>query len=160
MSSCNTAFAKHMFPLFISPRARRCGSAAWQVGPEDVVPSKRERDPAFSEGRKWDGGEEAGTEKSTTDEAGGKGLEAEAASASQEIDDSFGTRRVDSGTGSGVSVGAGVDAVYRISVVSGSVHGVSTSSSVVPSSGQDNVAVGGMSCSALGDDASVGCGPV
>ena len=81
------------------------------------MPSKRARNPAFGKGRKRDGGEVAETEKSTTDEAGGKGLEAGAASSSQEIDDSFVTSRVDSGTGSGVSVGAGVDAVDRISIV-------------------------------------------
>ena len=134
MSSCNTAFAKHMFPLFTSPRARRWGSAAWQVGPDDAVPSKRARNPAFGKGRKRDGGEVAETEKSTTDEAGGRRLEAEAASASQEIDDPIGTHGVDSETGSGVSVGAGVDAVDRTLVVLGSAHGVSTFSSVVPSS--------------------------
>ena len=54
-SSCKTAFAKHMLPLFTSPRARRCGSAALQVGPEGVVPSRKARSPAFCkrETRRW-----------------------------------------------------------------------------------------------------------
>ena len=136
------------------------GSAALPVGPEGVVPLRRERNSAFGKGETRDGGEEAGKERPTMDEAGGKGLESEAASASQEIDVSFGTRSVDSGTGPGVSVGAGVDAVDRISLVSGSAHGITTSLSVVSSSGQDNVVAGGMSCGALGGDASVGFGLV
>ena len=53
-----------------------------------------------------------------------------------------------------------MDAVDRISLASGSAHGVTTSLSAVPSSGQDNVAAGGMSRSALGGDASVGRGLV
>ena len=121
------------------------------------MPSRRARNSAFGKGETRDGGEEAGMEKSTTDEAGGKVLESDAASASQEIDVLSGTRGVDSGTGPSVGVGAGVDAVHRISLVSGSAHGmISTSLSVVPSSEQDNVAAGGMSRSALGGDASVG----
>ena len=87
------------------------------------MPSRRARSSAFGKGETQDGGKKAGKEKPTTDEAGGKGLESEAASASQEIDVSFGARGVDSGTGPGVSVGAGVDAVDRISLVSGSAHG-------------------------------------
>ena len=109
------------------------------------MPSRRARSSAFGKGETQDGGKKAGKEKPTTDEAGGKVLESDAASASQEIDVSFGTHGVDSGTGPGVSVGVGM----------GSAHGVTTSLSVVPSSGQDNVAAGGMSRSALGGDTSV-----
>ena len=78
------------------------------------MPSRKARSPAFGKGGRRDGGEEAGMEKPTTDKAGGKGLEAEAASASQGIDDLFGTRGVDSCAGTGVDVGATVDTVDKI----------------------------------------------
>ena len=95
-------------------------------------------------------------EKPTMEEAESKGLEAEASPASQDVDDSFRTRDVVSGAG----VGVGVDGVVRIPLMSGSADGVNISLSVVPSGEQDNVAAGGMSCSALGGGASVGCGLV
>ena len=71
------------------------------------MPSGRARD---STSRK---GGDVGTEKPMTDEVESKGWEVEVAS---DFDDSFITRDVNSGTGSGV----GVD---RISLVSGSAHG-------------------------------------
>ena len=43
---------------------------------------KRAGNSAFGEGETWDCGEGAGAERPTRDEAGGKGLEAEAAAAS------------------------------------------------------------------------------
>ena len=112
-----------MLPIFTSPRARGCSSAALRVRGKGVVPSKRARDSAFGKGETRDGGGEAGTEKPTTDEAGSKELDAEAAPASQDVDDSFRTGGINSGTGDGVGVCAGVDAVDRISLVSRSAHG-------------------------------------
>ena len=96
------------------------------------MPSKRARNSAFGKGGTQDGGGEAGTEKPTTDEAGSKGLEVEAASASEDVDDLFRTGGIDSGIGAGAGVGAGVDVVDRMSLVSG------------------------MSCCAPGGDVSVG----
>ena len=78
------------------------------------MPSRRARSSAFGKGGRRDDGEDAGMEKPTMDEAGGKRLEAEAASASQEIDDLFGTRGVDSCAGAGVDAGTTVDAVDKI----------------------------------------------
>ena len=46
------------------------------------MPSRGASNSAFGKGETRDGGEEAGKEGPTTDEAGGKGLESEAASAS------------------------------------------------------------------------------
>jgi hypothetical protein len=83
-SSCNTAFAKHILPVFTSPRARRRGSVALPVGREGVVLLRRARNSALGKGGTRDGGGEAGMEKPTTDEAGSKGLEVEAAPASQD----------------------------------------------------------------------------
>ena len=74
-------------------------------------------------------------ERPTTDEAGGKGLEVEVASASQDANDLFRTGSVDAGTGISVDVGAGVDAVDEISLISGSVHGATISCWVCPSRG-------------------------
>ena len=68
-------------------------------------------------------GGEGGTEKPTTEDTEGKGLEAEAAS--QDGDDSFGRRGVVSGTGT--CVGVGVDEVDRVSLLSGSAHGANIS---------------------------------
>jgi hypothetical protein len=120
------------------------------------VPSRRARSSVFGKGG------EAGTERPTIDAAESKGLEAEveAASASQDVDDWFRTSDEVSGTGAGISVGACVDGVSRISLVSGSAHCVDISLGVVPSSGKDDITVGGMSCSALGGGASVGRGVV
>lgn len=57
--------------------------------------------------------------------------------------------------------GGGVDAVDKVSLMSNSVHGATISHCVVPSRGRDNVAAGGMSCSAAatvpGGDASGWC---
>ena len=77
------------------------------------MPSGRARD---STSRK---GGDVGTEKPTTDEVESKGWEVEVevkVEVASDFDDSFITRDVNSGTGSGV----GVD---RISLVSGSAHG-------------------------------------
>ena len=67
------------------------------------MPSGKARDSTFRKGG------EVGTEKPTTDEV-------ESIEVASDFDDSFITRDVNSGTGSGV----GVD---RISLVSGSAHG-------------------------------------
>ena len=85
--------------------------------------SRNVRSSAFGRGGTRDGGE-AGTEGPTTEEARSKELEAEAVSVSHDIDDSFRTGGVDSGADA--SVCAGVDAVDRISELSGSAHGVTT----------------------------------
>jgi hypothetical protein len=122
------------------------------VGREGVVLLRRARNSAPGKGGRRDGEGEAGMERSTTDEAGGKGLEAEGAPASRDANDLFKTGGVDAGTGA--SAGTGVDAV-----MSGAAHGATISRCVVPSR-----AAGGMSCSAaataLGGDASVGRGLV
>jgi hypothetical protein len=81
------------------------------------VPSGRARDSAFRKGG------ETGAEKPMTDEAESKGWELEVASVSQDLDDSFRTRDVYSGTGSGVKVRA----VDRFSLVSGPAHGATIS---------------------------------
>ena len=160
-SNCNTAFAKHILPVFTSPRARRCGSAAaLPVEREDVALLRRVRDSALGNGTR-DGGE-AGMENPTVDETGSKGLGVEAAPASQDSNDLIKTGGVEAGTGT--SVGAGMDAVDIFSVLSGSVHSAAISRCVFPSGGWDNVAVGRMICSAAataaGGDASVGRGLV
>ena len=83
-------------------------------------------------------------ENLTTDEAGSKGLEAEAAPASQNVSDLLGISVSGAGTGASVDVGESMEACDNISLMS--------------------VAAGGMSCSvaatAPGGDASVGCGLV
>ena len=71
------------------------------------------------------------------------GLEAVTVSSSHDVDDSPRTGGVDSGTVASVS--AGMDAVDRISPVSGFALGVTTSWNIVPSGGQDNVAARGVS---------------
>jgi len=122
----------------------------------------------LSKGGTRDGGGEAGVEKLTMGEAGRKGVEVEATPASQDVNVVFRTGGVDNGgTGVSVGVGAGVEAVDIISPMSGnsgSVHGATISCCAVPSRGRDNVAAGGISCSAVatepGRDASVGRGLV
>jgi hypothetical protein len=88
------------------------------------VSSRNVRSSANGRGGTRDG--EAGTEEPTTEEARSKKLEVEveAVSVSHDTDDPFRTGGVDSGADT--SVCAGVDAVDRISVLSGSAHGVTT----------------------------------
>ena len=119
-SSCNTAFAKHILPVFTSPRARRSGGAVFSCGWGDILPLRRARDSAFGKGG------ELGTEKPTTDKESGE-LGAEVASASHDVDNSGG---VNPGTGASAGVGAGaagMDAVDKISLVSGFAHDAITS---------------------------------
>ena len=124
-----------MFPLFTSPRARRRGTVALAVEREGVVLLRTVRDSALGNGGTHDGGGEAGTEKPTMDEAGGKGSEVEAAPVSQDSDVLIKTGGVGAGTGTSVVVGAGAgkDAVDEISMTSGSVHGTTISCCIVPS---------------------------
>lgn len=116
----------------------------------------RERGSVLGEGWARDG--EAGMEEPTTDKAGIKGSEEEAAPASKDDNDLFKTGDVE-GNGVKVGAGAGVDAVDELSVISGSAHDATISSCVVPSKGRDNIAAEGTSCSAEattpGGDASV-----
>ena len=49
-SSCNTASAKHILPVFTSPRARRSGGAVFSCGRGDILPLRRARDSAFGKG--------------------------------------------------------------------------------------------------------------
>jgi hypothetical protein len=70
-----------------------------------------------------------------TDEAGGKGLEVEAAPASQDANDELRTGGVDASAGASVGVGVGVDAIDNISLMSGPAHGATISGCVVPSRG-------------------------
>ena len=87
-------------------------------------------------------------ENLTTDEAGSRGSEVEAATTSQDVDDLF---RTGCGDAASVGVGAGVETVDRFSLISGLVYGVNIFCCV---------ATGGISCStpaiALRSDASVG----
>ena len=118
----------------MSPRARRRGSAAVPVEWEDVL------------GKGGTGDEvKLGKEKLTTDEAGSKRLEVEAAPASQAAIDLLRTSSSGAaGAGVSVDVGARMDACSKCSLMT--------------------VAAGGMSCGAaatpLGGDVSVGCGLV
>jgi hypothetical protein len=113
----------------------------------------------LSKGGTRDGGGEVGVEKLTMGEAGSKGVEVEAAPASKDVKDVFRTGGVDDGTGVSVRVGAGVDTVDIISLMSGPGQGATISCCAVPSRERDNVAAGGISCSAVvtapGGDASV-----
>ena len=77
------------------------------------MPSRRARNSAIGVAGTRDGGGEAGTEEPRTDKVGRMGLEAVAVSASQDVDDLPRTVGVYSATGA--SVGAGMDAVDRIS---------------------------------------------
>ena len=80
-----------------------------------------------------------------------------------DANDSFKTGGVDVGTGTGVGAGAGVDAVDRISPMSGFPHGGTVSCCEVPSRGRDDVAVGGMYCGAAtapDSDECMGYGPM
>ena len=79
-----------------------------------------ERDSALGKGGTQDGGE-AWMEEPTTDEVVSKELEAEAVPASQDAKDMLRTG----------GAGRGVDAVDKISLMSGSVHGVTISRCVV-----------------------------
>jgi hypothetical protein len=72
---------------------------------------------------------EAGME---TDEAGWMGSEGEAP-ALQDTNDLFRTRGVDEGAGARVGEGAGIDAVHRSSITSGSGYDATISRWVVPS---------------------------
>ena len=78
-------------------------------------------DAVLRKGGKWDG-EVTELEKSTTDSDGGgcKGLETMEVFASQDVDGFFGMAGMDAGTGAGVSVCAGVDAVDKLPSMSGS----------------------------------------
>ena len=107
---------------------------ALPVEQERVALPRRVADSALGNGETRDGGE-AGTEKPTMDEAGGKGSEVEAAPAWQDSNELIKTGGVDAGTGTSVRVGASVgkDAVDKISMTSGSVHGTTISCCVVPS---------------------------
>lgn len=89
---------------------------------------------AICKGETRDGGRESGKAKPMTDEAGGKGLEMEmeVAPASENANDLVRTGGMDADTGAGV--GAVVDPVDKISLVSGSAH-AATISCVVPSRG-------------------------
>ena len=104
---------------------------------ECVALPRRVADSALENGGTRDGGGEAGTEKPTMDEAGGKGSEVEAAPAWQDSNELIKTGGVDAGTGISVGVGAGAgkDAVDKIPVMSGSVHGAAISRCVFPSGG-------------------------
>ena len=86
-----------------------------------------------SKGTTPDGGGEAGIEELTTDKAGSKGLEA--ALSSQDVNDLFRTGVANTGVGATVGVGAGMDKVGKLSLMSGSAHGSTTSSRAVPSGG-------------------------
>lgn len=94
--------------------------------------SRRSRNSALGEGRTHDG-RETGLEEPTTGEAGSKRLEAEAALASQDATNLFRTDEVDFDAGTGV--GAGADAIDKISQMSDSVCGVTISHCVIPSGG-------------------------
>ena len=93
------------------------------------------RKSASGTGETRDGGREAGTERRTMDEEESKGLEVEmeATSASQDVNDVFRIGGVDAGTGASVGVGAGMDAVDWISLMSDSAHGTTISCCVLPS---------------------------
>ena len=108
---------------------------ALPVEQERVALPRRVADSALGNGGTRDGGGEAGMEKPTMDEAGGKGSKVEAAPASQDSNELIKTGGVDAGTGTSVRVGASVgkDAVDKISMTSGSVHGTTISCCVVPS---------------------------
>jgi hypothetical protein len=85
--SCKTAFAKHIFLVFTSPRARRRGNVAPSVG------------------------QEAGIEETMEGGAKCEELETEVTSASYDSDGVFGR---DVGIGASVGAGAGVDVVDKI----------------------------------------------
>jgi hypothetical protein len=119
---------------------------------------------AICKGETRDGGRESGIAKPTTDGAGGRELEVEEGPASQDANVLFRTGGADSGIGTsvGVGVGVGVGPVHEISLVSGSMGGVTVSCRLLPPIGRDNAAVEGMSCNAAatppGGDAPVGAG--
>ena len=93
----------------------------------------RARASASSKGTTQDGGGEAGIEELTTDKAGSKGLEA--ALSSRDAEDLFRTGVANNGVGACVGVGIRMDKVGKISLMSGSTHGSTVSSRVVPSGG-------------------------
>lgn len=82
----------------------------------------------------------------TTEVTGSKGSEVEAAPASQDVNDMFRTGGMDGGTGASVGVGAGVDTVDKISLMSGWGQSATIFCCAVPSRGRDNVAAEGISC--------------
>jgi hypothetical protein len=91
---------------------------AFLVEREGVVLLRRARNSALGNGGTLDGGGEAGMEM---DEARSKGLEVEAASASQDFNDSFKTGGVE---------GVGMDPIDKMS---GSTLGTTISRCMVPS---------------------------
>ena len=95
----------------------------------------RARNSASSKGTTPDGGGEAGIERWMTDEAGSKGLGAEAVLSSQDANDLFRTGGANTGVGASVVVDTGMDKVDKISLMSGFAHGSTISSRVVPSGG-------------------------
>ena len=99
---------------------------------------KRAGNSAFGEGETWDCEEEMGVERPTMDEAGCKGLEAEAAAASQDANDRTGG--VDAVTDASVGIGAGIDPVDKFSLSNFSAYGGTISCCVVFS--EDNTAAG------------------
>jgi hypothetical protein len=107
---------------------------ALSVEREGVVLLRRASDSALGNGETQDGGGEV-MEKPTMGETGSKGLKVEAVPASQDSSDLIRTGGVDAGTGTsvGAGVGAGNDAVDKIFVMSGSVHGATISRFVLPS---------------------------
>jgi hypothetical protein len=141
MSNCSTAFAKRIFPTFMSPQTWRRGSAVLPVGREEVVPLRKARNSALCDGGTREGGGEEGMEGITTDEVGSKGLGVRAEPGSEEANDLSRVGGVDACTSASTGVGSGMDAV-----MSDTAHGATISFCVVPSGGWDNVAVGGMSC--------------
>ena len=94
--------------------------------------SRRSRNSALGEGRTHDG-REMGMEEPTTGDAGRKRLEAEAALASQDATNLFRTDEIDFDAGTGI--GAGADAIDKVSQMSVSVRGVTISRCVIPSGG-------------------------
>jgi hypothetical protein len=104
------------------------------AGWDGVVLSRRFRNSASGEGRTHDG-REMGMEEPTTGDAGRKRLEAEAeaALASQDATNLFRTDEIDFDAGTGI--GAGADAIDKVSQMSVSVRGVTISRCVIPSGG-------------------------
>jgi hypothetical protein len=134
-SKCNTAFARHIFPLWTRLWACRCSSVALLDGPFDDMPLSRERSSALGKGRTWEGRGprgESGEEKST-DVAGRKDLEIDTGLASWVADDLLRTLAggVDTSTGTGVRT---VDKVPPKSA-SGATHAVTKHCCVLLSRG-------------------------
>ena len=131
------------------------------------MPLRRVSSSALDKGGTRDGGRETGVEKPTTDDAGSKGLEAQAAPVSRDANDLLRTGGVpvDAGTGGSIGAGADADVVDRNSLVmSCSAHNATISPCVVPSRGRVNASAERTSCNTTNTvpdgDASVKCGLV